>query len=104
MRTEFLSWARSVAGSLPLPLAPRPKSGDEAACKDITMPARSESGATLTGDQVRRMLEEALGADRDLARLLAHVEAEFLALRAKGEEEAGLVYNDRTLALEPKGK
>lgn len=34
----------------------------------------------------------------------ARVEAEFLALRAKVEEEAGLVYNDQTLALEPKGK
>ena len=39
---------------------------------------------------------------RDMQQELAKAEAEFHALRAKVQEETGLVYNDQTLALEPK--
>jgi len=35
---------------------------------------------------------------------LAKAEAEFHALRQKVEQETGLIYNDQTLALEPKSK
>lgn len=41
---------------------------------------------------------------RDMQQEAARVEAEFLALRARVEQETGLVYNDQTLALEPKSK
>jgi hypothetical protein len=35
---------------------------------------------------------------------LSRAEAEFQALRQKIQQETGLVYNDQTLTLEPKGK
>ena len=41
---------------------------------------------------------------RDMQQELAKAEAEFQALRQKVQQESGLLYNDQTLALEPKGK
>ncbi len=41
---------------------------------------------------------------RDMQQEAARVEAEFTALRAKVQEETGLVYNDQTLPLEPKSQ
>ena len=39
---------------------------------------------------------------RDMQQEAARAEAEFMALRAKVDKETGLIYNDQTLALEPK--
>jgi predicted nucleic acid-binding Zn-ribbon protein len=41
---------------------------------------------------------------RDMQQELSRAEAEFQALRQKIQQETGLVYNDQTLTLEPKGK
>ena len=41
---------------------------------------------------------------RDMQQVLTKAEAEFHALRVRLEQETGLVYNDQTLALEPKSK
>ena len=41
---------------------------------------------------------------RDMQQELAKAEADFSTVRAKVQQETGLVYNDQTLALEPKGK
>jgi len=41
---------------------------------------------------------------RDMQQELAKAEAEFHTLRKRVEEETGMVYNDQTLALEPKSK
>lgn len=41
---------------------------------------------------------------RDMQQEAGRVEVEFHALRERVQEETGLVYNEQTLALEPKGK
>jgi hypothetical protein len=51
---------------------------------------------------VQRNVNALLLQYRDMQQEAARAEAEFLALRAKVQEETGLAYNDRTLALEPK--
>ena len=40
---------------------------------------------------------------RDMQQELAKAEAEFHALRERVQQETGIVYNDQTLTLEPKG-
>ena len=41
---------------------------------------------------------------RDMQQELAKADAEFHALRERVQQETGLVYNDQTLALEPRSK
>lgn len=53
---------------------------------------------------LQRNMNALLLQHRDMQQELAKAEAEFNALRAKVQEETGLIYNDQTLALEPKSK
>ena len=53
---------------------------------------------------IQRNLNALLLQQRDLQQEMIRAEAEFRALRAKVQEETGLVYDDQTLALEPRGR